>query len=910
MAVTGVSAFGTLLRQLRLAAGLTQESLAERAGVSAKAVSELERDPTRLPRLETVALLAEALGLDRDERAGLLATARPTSSPSHALRRAEGVASTLPRPLTPLFGRAGVVDAIAELIRRGGAPEELRESARWLTLTGPGGVGKTRLAIAAAERAAEDFADGVLFVDLAPLRDPSLVLPAIAQRLTIDERDKIPLDERLTAALRRKRLLLVLDNLEHLLPGAAHVVTLLETCPRLVILATSRVALRVRSEREYRVAPLELPDESAGPAELARSPAAALFLDRARAAGADLEPTALTTPAVAQICRRLDGLPLAVELAAAWSRLLPPPALLERLERRLPLLVGGPHDLPARQRTMRDAIAWSYDLLEARQQRLFRRLCVFSGGCTPEAAEAVCGEADEASAVLVGLAELVDRSLLRSAGEDGRLTILETLREFGLERLEEGETEDAQRRHATYFLALAKTAARGLGGPDGVEWGVRLEQEHDNLRAALSWAVEREEAGFALRLSGALARFWWERGHLSEGRRWLQAALELPADGATNESAARTTALVGAARLALEQGMPVEAATFGAEAVALARQEDDPALLVSALNVTGMVASQRGEYELAARHHEEALAVARESGDRAGVAAALSGLEPASSRTGDMAGGTVLLERALAEYRVLGDVRGVAGTLKNLTLQAMFAGEFARATALGEETLGLVRTLGDTGSIAEALWILGVIAQSQGMNDGAELLHEEGLAIRRKRGDERSAAQSLDALGAIALAREDFPRARELLSEALATLSQRGDRWAQAINLTLLGHVALAEGDPSQALTHLAESATLFQSIGNPLYLPWCLEGLAGVAAARGHWERAGRLCGARDALCAALGSGLPPAHPTAYARVLADSRAALGDGAFAAAHEAGQAPSPEQALAEARELATDDACN
>jgi predicted ATPase/transcriptional regulator with XRE-family HTH domain len=878
--------FGELLRQRRLAAGLTQEGLAERAGVSAKAVSDLERDPGRTPRLDTIGLLADALDLDPGERADLLAAARPPSR--DGAERAGALRAPLPRPLTPLIGRAGVAAAVVRLLRRG--------DTQLLILTGPGGVGKTRLAIEVAGRVAGDYPDGVVFTDLAPLRDPGLVLDAVARQLGVDDRDATPLAGRLRTALRDRRMLVVLDNFEHVLAARDAVVGLLEACPGLVALVTSRTALRVRAGREYPVAPLALP--GTGPAD--ESPAVQLFLDRAGTAGVELAPDAETSEIVAGICRRLDGIPLAIELAAARLRLLPPGYLLARLTRRLPVLVDGPHDLPARQKTMRDAIAWSYELLDEPERRLFRHLCVFAGGGPLDAVEAVCATRD-----LDGLTTLVAGSLLRiPAVADGpRVSMLETIREYGSEQLATlGEVGPARRRHAEWYVTLAEEAASALAGPDAAAWLARLDEEHDNLRAALGWACGQGDRLTALRLAGALGRYWAQRGHLSEGRRWCAAALALPAGAGADTPLVRINCLVAAGRLAIGQAAYDAAEGFLGEAQALARGHDDARELAAVLNTRGLLARSQNRYAASAEAYQAALPLARSAGHDGEEAAALLGLAYVAMFTGDLDRAGALTEQSLAAARASQDRFILAQALFSLGWGVSNAGAYERARALVSEALDLFAELGETGEHAEALFVLGTVAMFTGDYRGAMGIFEQSLAERRGRGDEHTAARHLGGLGTALLNIGDLARARAVLEESLV-VARRFDEWSTAMSLMLLGHLRLAEGDPDRAHAELIEAAGLFASTGNMVYLPWCLEGLAGVAAAARRFGRAAEIAGARDALRAQTGVLLPPVHPAAYEPMLEVVRDSLGEAGFAAAHTrlAGRPP-PELIAAVTRE--------
>ena len=591
--------FGDLLRRLRSGASLSQEALAERSGLSRRGISDLERGARQAPRLETVRMLADALGVESDARAALLAAARPALLRG-AVSRERRPLLNVPTPLTRLIGREAEVAALCTTLRR--------DDGRFVTLTGAGGTGKTRLAIAVAREMRDEFPDGVVFVDLSPLTDPALVVPTISATLGVREVIGEPLLETLGQALAAKRMLLLLDSCERVLAAAPEIITILANSPPLTVLTTSRVPLHVRGEREFPVSPLPLPTITPllELGQLASVPTIALFVERAEASQPDFTMTAENVAAIAAICRRLDGLPLAIELAAARVKVLPPRALLARLEHRLPLLTGGGRDLPARQRTMRDAIAWSYDLLSPEEQVLFRQLAVFAGGFTLDSAEAVASP-DGSLTVLDGVAALVEQSLIRQmpgTNDEPRYFMLETVREFGEERLTaSGDEDDVRLRHSKHYVRMSADLAQGLTMLMDQAGLTRVVAEHDNVRLALTWCDEHGEIDALLQLSSLLYGLWFGGGHYREGLQWVERGLER---SQRTPSVALVRALDGAGTLAIFQGDYARAATFIEEGLTLARALGDPLVVGEALTYSAFLSYRQRAFAQAEELLDEA----------------------------------------------------------------------------------------------------------------------------------------------------------------------------------------------------------------------------------------------------------------------------------------------------------------
>jgi non-specific serine/threonine protein kinase len=934
-----------VLRALREARGVTLDGWGARLGVSRKTVQRWERgERTPDPGAEAaiVAYCREAglfraydggplagLDLTAERLRDLLAEARwraggpptaarapdqpPTPGPADATpaapaRMLPAPSSNLPAQLTSFVGR----ETELATVRR------IQAGTRLLTLTGAGGCGKTRLALRVAHELLWAYPHGVWFVDLAPLTDPALAPQALAAALDVPAIGQRPLVETLSELLRPRHLLLVLDNCEHLLPACAELAeTLLRACPHLEILATSREPLGVAGEVVYRVPPMAVPEAGfhvpgstlhgaahstaadqmhRGTWNLERgtdSDAVRLFVERARLRCPDLSLTPGDAAAVAEICVRLDGMPLAIELAAARIDVLSPSQIAERLQDRFRLLTGRGRAGVPRHQTLRATMDWSHELLAEPERALLRALSVFAGGFTLEAAEAACGEGNGQRAtsseqratrggpvpssllaarcplpsslpvapddVLDLLTALVDKSLVIAEEQEGavRYRLLETVRQYAGEKLEEaGEDAAARDRHAAWYLALAEAAAPELYGPRVLEWLARLEREHDNLRAALarSLAEDRPSPDASLRLTVALTRYWDLRGHVAEGRRWLTRAL---AAGEAAPAAARAGALHGAGILAHFHGDFAAAAAHFDASLRLCRGLGDDDGVARAEAHLGTIAFRRGEYAVARAFLEAGLARAVARGNRPVISAAQAILGQIALRQGDYKTADALIEASLAIQRELGDKHGIAGRLDDVATLAGELGDEARQDAALAESLSLFRELGHKGGIALVLGSYGMRFWLRREHERAAALLDESLTLYREVGERASIARVLGYQSVVALFARDYPRAEALSRECLALYREVGDVWA----------------------------------VGR--YLPV----LAGVMFAAGRTERSATLLGAAAPVRERLGASLPPAFRTAHDRTVDALRATLGAPAFAAAWQAGAALSLEEAL-------------
>ena len=775
------------------------------------------------------------------------------------LRSLEATPNNLLQQTTSFIGREKELVELKRLLARN----------RLLTLTGSGGCGKTRLSLHVAADSLEHFPDGAWLIEFAPLSDPSLVAQAVATVLGLKEARGKPIGQTLIEYLKDKRLLLLLDNCEHLLDSCAKLAeALVRQCPHLTILASSREPLGIGGEQAFRVPSLSLPDlkQAQSPNAVAAFESVQLFTDRAILARPDFQVTRENASSLASICYRLDGIPLAIELAAARVRSLPLEVINNKLDERFRLLTSGSRTALPRQQTLRSLIDWSYDLLHEREKRVLQRLSVFAGGWTLTAAERVCtGSGVEAQEVVDVLTSLVDKSLViaEQNEQNYRYRLLETVRQYAREELlKSGDGETVRERHRDYFLALAEDAEAQIRGPQQADWLQRLEQEYENLRAGLEWGFGKAGPKGSLRLCGSLQRFWITRGHFAEGRELCERVLRMA--GTEELPQERTKVLHGAGLLAYHQSDIPTAAARLEECLTIARQLGNQQRIATLLGDLGLVAYEQGDFTSCRARHEESLAIMRELGNQSGIGAALNNLAGVAHQQGDFGGARRLLEQSLSIKRQLGDRERIANSLGNLANVALSQGDLAAAGALYAECLEIMRELGNRAYIATTLDGLGRVAYFYGDYPRARKLSEESLAIMRELQHGNGIADSLYTLASVAVEQGDYLTAREMFQEGLAIRRQRGERGGTVASLA----------------------------------------GFAAMAAARGDLLRAARIWGVTECLRTEVGSPMSPNDRRDHDRRVAAARTALGDeAAFDRAWQVGRALTLEQAI----ELALDD---
>lgn len=818
-------------------------------GVYRACQTMLERDlgvePSPVTR-ELARQIEEAMGAPVSTRSEEKRRRTSSRSGPGAETAHDAIPNNLPAPTTPFVGRERDVSILTDMLAA--------RDVRLITLTGTPGTGKTRLALQVASGLAarpqgleHTFADGIYFVSLAAVTEADLVVSGIAQALGMPEPGGRAVRDALLEHLRNKRLLLVLDNFEHLLPASPLISDLLSGCPRLKVLVTSQATLNLRGEHEYPVPTLSVPGREAPlqPEDLAQYESVALFVERAVEVSPGFSLMKENARAVIEICRRLEGLPLAIELAAVRVKVLSPDAILSRLDRRLKLLVGGRSDLPPRQRALETAIAWSYNLLDHAEQALFRKLSVFSGGCTLESAEGITEDAN----VLDGISALLNKSLLQATPEGNgaprRFSMLETVKEYASEQLEaQSETEAARRAHARFFLDLAEKAGREIISPQQIAWLELLEAEHDNLRAALRWALDTGEGETALRLCTPLARFWERRGHRVEGRRWITAALAI--DVAQERTIYRAEALHGLSFIESRLGNLTPARAAIDEALSIFRDLDDKQGIAQSLNILGLIATEQADYASARAFHEQSLAISRE----------------------------------------LGNTWGIANSTHSLGLLAYYQSDLERAYALVQENVPRWREIGDKWGIAGSLRLLANICDDRQDFEQARQLYRECLEIYREMGNRWGIAWTLHDLGDIEWRFENYDEAEPLHRENLRIFEEIGDKTGIAMSLHRLARIAYDQGRYEQAAALFRQSLSVARELDNKPVISFSVGGLAGVAAVQGRLKTAATLFGAAQAVLDSIGSDLESAG---VAKSLPAARTSFGEQAWESAWAEGQ---------------------
>ena len=762
----------------------------------------------------------------------------------------------LPFTFTSFIGREQEVAKICILLQR---PE-----VRLLTILGTGGIGKTRLGIQVSTVLQEHFVDGVYFIPLASIHEPDLVASTIAQGLGVQEVGEQRLFEQIKVALRTRQLLLLLDNFEHVVTAAPLLTELLAACPRVKIVVTSRSVLHIQGEYEYPTPPLPVPDLKHLPEMdvLAQNASIMLFVQRAQAVRPEFQLTKANANTIAQICTRLDGLPLAIELAASRVKMFPLQALLAKLERRFEVLTNGVRDAPMRQQTLHNTITWSYDLLDKQEQQLFSYLSAFTGGCTLEAIEdvvmGVTKTADNTFPLLEKISSLLDKSLVLQLEQDGevsRFSMLETIREYGQERLlESGKAELARKAHATHFLNLVEQAGPLLKGTRQLAWMAQIEQEHENVRAALGWLTHSKETELAMRFCATLGWFWHLRGYWSEGRRWIATTLELP--GAEKPTEARAKMLYNAGDLAYYQDDYHTAHTMLIESAKLCREQRLERELANTLNTLGMLMHMQGNSRAA---------------------------HP-------------LLEESEKLCRTRGYNWELSHLLRKLSHIAWSQGDLTRATAYAQEGLSLARKLGDTSLIATTLSALSGIANRQGNLTLATALTQETLALAQKLGDKSLIATATQNLGYLAAQEGMLSQASAYAQEALSLFRQLGDKTFITAALHSLGYLALLQGNTAQAAKSYQEGLSLSEEIGNDMQMSWHLIGFAEVAEKEGHSLKSCRLLSVAETKFDVT-IHMNTTERAAYDDLVQRVRTQLGENVFATQWAQGRMMTPQEAL-------------